>query len=320
MKFQCSDEQGAFVFMSAPAAKTQMLPSHNLAPFIRHRIDSWHEHVQRQLDLQIARDQLIFVSGVVKTEDWGLGAFMSHAKGGEVAFAAQGPFSFFQGTFSVQSHCAQTGNIQYRAKPLADDRDASPSPSPGTRSLRPSILLDSEGPGSGDEASASASSEQPGGGLAQGLAGTTPSSLVTPPAKRDQTLFIHYYKMKARWWTKRVIKAAAGPDERDPDRSGDGELEDLAAALQVESDEEEIVQEPPIDQVRSLIMMAVECHFAELIELQYIGVRPCGLPAGLHPGISFRGQAKFVVLDSRSHESDDLVFSGRDGGAGGDRE
>ena len=317
MKFQCSDEQGAFVFMSAPAAKTQMLPSHNLAPFIRHRIDGWHEHVQRQLDLQIARDQLIFVSGVVKTEDWGLGAFMSHAKGGEVAFSAQVPF--VQGTFSVQSHCAQTGNIQYRAKPLADDGggDASPSPSP-IRSPRPSISLDSEGPGSGEEASALASSEQPVGGFAPGLAGTSLSSLATPPVKRDQTLFIHYYKMKARWWMKRIIKAAAGPDERDPDRSGDGELEDMADGLQVDSDEEEIVQEPPIDQVRSL--MAVECHLAEVIELQYIGVRPCGLLAGLHLGISFGGQAKFVVLDSRFRESDSLVFSGRDGGAGGDRQ
>ena len=69
--------------------------------------------------------------------------------------------------------------------------------------------------------------------------------------------------------------------------------------------------------------MAVEYPlvFAEVIELQYIGVRPCGLPAGLHLGVSFGGQA-FVVLDSRRHESDRLVFkfSGRDGGAGGDRE
>ncbi|KAI1790665.1 WD40 repeat-like protein [Ganoderma leucocontextum] len=216
MKFQCSDEQGAFVFMNVPAEKSEMLASHTLVPFIRNKIDGWHEHVQIQHDLDIAREQLVFVSGVTKTEDWGLGAFVSHARGGEVAFTAQAPF--FQGAFSVQKQRAQTGNIQHRARPLSDDASS-------IRSARPSI--------EGGDTSA------PGPSSSEGY-GSTASIGV----KRDQTLFFHYYKMKARWWMKRIIKAAAGPDERDPDRTGDGE--DMAVGLPMD-DEGDVVQEPPID-------------------------------------------------------------------------
>ncbi len=223
MKFQCSDEQGAFVFMNVPADKSQMLASNSLIPFIRHNIDRWHEYVQSKHDLQIAREQIIFVSGVTKTEDWGLGAFVSHSKGGEVAFTAQTPF--VQGTFKVQKQRAQTGNIQYRARPFADDAGS-------IRSARRSL-------DGGDTLGAGPSD--------QGL-GSTAS--LAAPVKRDQTLFFHYYKMKARWWIRRIIRAAAGPDERDPDRTGDGE--DLA--LQME-DDGDIVQEPPIDEVRSLVTL-----------------------------------------------------------------
>ena len=285
MKFQCSDEQGAFVFMNVPAEKSHILASHSLAPFIRHNIDLWADFAQSEHDLQIARDQLIFVSGVVKTEDWGLGAFTSHAKGGEVAFNAQGPFPFFQGTFSVQAHRAQTGNIQYRAKPLARSSDRDARSSSSIRSPRPSIS--SEGAvASPSEDSASASAERL---VSPGLAST--SSLATPP-KRDQTLFIHYYKMKARWWMKRIVKAAAGPDDHDADRSGDGE--DVAAGLQADSDDGEVVQEPPVDQVRCVCVRREERGVREVALLRWVfvlvGVRPCGLPAGLHLGLSVGGQ------------------------------
>ena len=56
MKFQCSDEQGAFVFMNVPAEKSHILASHSLAPFIRHNIDLWADFAQSEHDLQIARD------------------------------------------------------------------------------------------------------------------------------------------------------------------------------------------------------------------------------------------------------------------------
>ncbi|PIL36332.1 transporter [Ganoderma sinense ZZ0214-1] len=274
MKFQCSDEQGAFVFMNVPAEKKQMLPSLKLIPFIRTNVDRWHEHVQSQLDLEIARDQIIFVSGVTKTEDWGLGAFVSHAKGGEVAFAAQVPF--FQGTFSVQHQVARTGNIQHRARPLPlplpGDRDAG-----SIRSARPSI----EG---GREGASMEGPSSPGRASTASLAGQV---------KRDQTLFFHYYKMKARWWIKRVIKAAAGPDEQDPDQSGDGE--DLAAGLQME-DEGEVVQDPPIDQaydpVDDLLDYILEYPLEDGTQVQV------AIASDLHIYALFDGE---IPLDIKEH-------------------
>ena len=69
MKFECSAEQGAFLFMNVAAEKTMMHASVKLAPFIRNSIDKWHEYVATEHDLEIAKDQIIFVSGVIKTED-----------------------------------------------------------------------------------------------------------------------------------------------------------------------------------------------------------------------------------------------------------
>ena len=83
----------------------------------------------------------------------------------------------------------------------------------------------------GEEAPAPASSEQPVGGFAPGLAGTSLSSLVTPPAKRDQTLFIHYYKMKRRLWLFQApMEAAAGPHELPPGPDDDGEMRGTQAS------------------------------------------------------------------------------------------
>ena len=286
MKFHCSDEQGAFVFMNVPAEKNQLLASQSLIPFIRHNIDRWHEYAQTKFDLLIAREQIIFISGVTKTEDWGLGAFVNQAKGGEVAFTAQVPF--FQGTFSVQKQKTQTGNIQYRAKPLDDARSV--------RSPRASLDVVEA---AGAEAGAGPSSPAPG----------STSSLTTPP-KRDQTLFFHYYKMKARWWVKRIIKAAAGPDERDPDRSGDGE--DIAAGLQMD-DESDVVQEPPIDQVR--LLGPLKCRFTEAGYRRTTLWIICSITSWIIPWRSARPLSIFCPWIFTSP-----LFAGWHGSRSGDRE
>ncbi|KAM5537809.1 hypothetical protein V8D89_008577 [Ganoderma adspersum] len=200
-KFRCSNEQGAFVFTNAPAKSTQILASRTLARFIRENVDRWHQHAEKQLDLQIDPEQILFVSGVTKAADWGLGAFVSQARGGEVAFTAKVPF--IRGAFSVQKENAPRADIEYRARPLpVDDSGSIESP------RRPSANIG---------------------------------------VKRDQTLFIHYYKTKARSWinSKRAVEAATGSEEGDPDLSGDGE--DVATEMEMD-DEGEVVQEPPIDQ------------------------------------------------------------------------
>ena len=285
MKFQCSDEQGAFVFTNVPADTGQMLPSLSLAQFIRNNIDRWHEYAQNTHDLLFTRDQIIFVSGVTKTEDWGLGAFVNQACGGEVAFTAQ--ILFFQGAFSVRRQCAQMGNIQYCVKPLPDNADL-------TLSIPTSI--------EGQETSSTGTSMRVDGNPGELMVGT----------KQDQTLFLHYYKMKARWWSRRVFKATAGPDERDMDRLGDGE--DIAIGLQMDN-EEDVVREPPIDQVRSLTSPA-EGYFAEAdlqaydpvdFLLDYILNYPMEVSAS---GLWAFG---FTVLTS-------FVCAGWDGGTGGHRE
>ena len=219
MKFECSAEQGAFLFMNVAAEKTMMHASVKLAPFIRNSIDKWHEYVATEHDLEIAKDQIIFVSGVIKTEDWGLGAFMSQAKGGAVSFSAQVPF--FQGAFSAQVQDGRATNVQTRTKP---------QPSNASFVSKSDSLIE----GAGGSTAPSTSS--------QGYSGVQ-----TTDVKRDQTLFFHYYKIKSRFWFRKgVIQAAAGPDERDPDRTGDGEH---AGTGSHPNEDMDVVEEPGDDKV-----------------------------------------------------------------------
>ncbi|TBU22672.1 WD40 repeat-like protein [Dichomitus squalens] len=219
MKFHCSQEQGAFVFMNVAAEKTMMHATTKLAPFMRNNIDKWHDFVTGTHSLDISKEEIVFVSGVVKTEDWGLGAFMNQAKGGAVAFSAQVPFC--QGAFSVQVEKGRAMNVQMRTKP---------KPSNASFVSRPNSLLESAG---GSTASAASSS--------QGYSGVVPGE-----CKKNQTLFFHYYKIKNRlWFRKGVFQAAAGPDERDPDHTGDGED---VALLSQHNEEWDVVEEPPIDE------------------------------------------------------------------------
>ena len=166
MEFQCSSEQGAFVFMNVAAEKTIMRTSLKLAHFIRNNIGEWRKYVRDSHHLEIAEDQIIFVSGTIKTQDWGLGAFTGQENGGAVSYLAQVPFC--QGAFSRHAHNGLGTNVQTRTKPLLSN---------ATMVARPDLSI-------------------------KGAGGTTSSQgysgLQAAEVKRDQTLFFHYYRVKNR--------------------------------------------------------------------------------------------------------------------------
>ena len=167
------------------------------------QIDKWWEFFKsEEIDLDKRRDEILFVSGFVKTNDWGIGAFTHNGRSAEVSFQVQLPF--FTGTISGAASHESGGNAEMRTKP-GPDRPLSPS------SPRRSFTS----------------------GSAPSLAGTseamqTLESHTSPPAegvaanpgdaeKKDQCLFLNYYQVRRRFWRPRVMKGAAGPDEREPE-------------------------------------------------------------------------------------------------------
>ena len=61
--------------------------------------------------------------------------------------------------------------------------------------------------------------------------------------KKDQCLFLHMYKIKRHIWWRRIIKAAAGPDELDPDDPEEGDDSAITG-------EDSVIEYPPIEEVR----------------------------------------------------------------------
>ncbi|KAI0820693.1 WD40-repeat-containing domain protein [Trametes gibbosa] len=227
LKFTCEREHGAFVFVKPAADRWQMHPSKGLVQYIRTNFDSWYHFATDVCDLEIDRDEIIFVSGVVKTADWGLGAFLRQGSGGEVSFQTNlGPFA--QGSFNFSRAHKSAGVAEWRTKP--DGASMSPQPSVFSESTTETLVGSSS------------------------MALTLQRTHSGP--RKDQCLFLHYYKMKRRLWLNKVIKAAAGPDRPGSDSGnddGDQMLED--------SDIEDVVEEPgivktydPLDHILNYIL------------------------------------------------------------------
>ncbi|KAI0666077.1 WD40 repeat-like protein [Trametes maxima] len=204
IKYTCQREHGAFVFVQPSADRTQMHPARSFVQYMRATHESWYRFAVDDLDLDIQRERLLFVSGVVKTDDWGLGAFLRQGSGGEVAFQTNlGPFA--QGSFSFSRQSANSGLADWRTKPTS-------------ASLSPTLSVASPSAASGSEDTASIASSS----AASHRSSITLNRTQSGPRK-DQSLFLNYYKMKRRLWRNRVIKAAGGPDEREHSGGSDGE-------------------------------------------------------------------------------------------------
>ncbi|KAH9853261.1 WD40 repeat-like protein [Lenzites betulinus] len=212
LKFTCEREHGAFVFVKPAADRWQMHRSKSLALYIRTNIDSWYHFATDVCDLEIARDEIIFVSGVVKTADWGLGAFLRQGAEGEVSFQANlGPFA--QGSFNFSRSHKSAGVVEWRTKPDG----ASVSPAPSVRS----------------------------GSTSDTLASSSSTSLALQrthsDTRKDQSLFLRYFKTKRVLWRNMMVRGAADPDKPGPNSGSDDEDK-----MSTGSDEEEVVEEPGI--------------------------------------------------------------------------
>ncbi|KAI0333363.1 WD40 repeat-like protein [Cubamyces sp. BRFM 1775] len=211
LKFTCQRERGAFLFVRPAADSYQMHQSRSFSRYMMTQIDEWYHFATDRLDLDLAREDIIFVSGTVKTEDWGLGAFTHQGSGGEISFQANvGPFA--QGSFNFNRAHMVTSGAEWRTKPL--DRPSSVLSSPVVGLI---AAPESEESSSSSLASASSLSLQ-----------RTQSG-----GRKDQSVFLHYYKLKTRWWRNKVIRAAAGPN--DPGHASEDEDLEEGTSLDMSS-------------------------------------------------------------------------------------
>ncbi|TFK83323.1 WD40 repeat-like protein [Polyporus arcularius HHB13444] len=210
MKLKCEQDEGAFLIVDRPADRSQMHPSKSFRAYMKTNIEEWGILLGRH-DIDIPKEALIFISGTVKTNDWGLGAFVSQGQACEVYFKAG--IDFASAELKFERRMASGGIGEVRRRPPDDDEglvQALPAleSGPSSASGRPSL-----------------------------------DSTRSARQKKDQTVLFHYYKIKKRWWGNKAVRAAAGPHElghESSDESGD------ASAMSESSNDSDVVYEPHI--------------------------------------------------------------------------
>lgn len=169
-------------------------PSKSLIPYIKNNIENWHR-LANTLDLELKKEDLIFIAGTVKTNDWGVGAFLSNGHSCEAYVqTSAGPLA--QASFKMKIVKGNYANTDWRTRPADDDDD--------------------------DEATASSSRLTVQSDTASSIGRPSLDSRSSTRTQKDQALFLNYYQMKKRIWRLKVMRAAAGPDKRDYDNTGDG--------------------------------------------------------------------------------------------------
>lgn len=203
--FKVNDERGAFLLLKEKAVLKELHETGNLIRYIRTNHSEWLEFITNELDYVLQREDIIFISGTVKTTEWAVGAFFNHEHEGsfDVTFNA-GPWASSSAGFKISSNTSV--NVQHREGPsLAIARGPNAPP------------------------------------ITQGH--ETEGFDAVP---YNQTVFLHYYKVKNRTflWPK-VLKAAAGPDDLPTD---EGDEDEGGVAVRVEHDS----AEPEVERVPSL--------------------------------------------------------------------
>ncbi|OBZ73112.1 hypothetical protein A0H81_06650 [Grifola frondosa] len=189
-RYKCSNERGALLRLNKPGHAVAIHSKKHIMDYIRLNHPSWCNFAADVVGLDKPEEEIIFVSGHVKTAEWALVAeYTSKTREGELSFIGNiGPSASANVSLSI-SHSVSM-SVQYRS---------GPSQALDIRTTQSSFP--------------SASSSQNDG---------TTSTLQEPTF--DQCIFLNYYKLKSRRFRGlKVIQAAAGPhelphsDDDDPD-------------------------------------------------------------------------------------------------------
>ncbi|GBE78897.1 predicted protein [Sparassis crispa] len=207
-QFECTDEQGALLIMKDPADREELHPSRRMANYMMSNFQSWYEFATEVCEVDVERDDIIFVRGWVKTSEWAVAAFVHEGRAAQLTFS---------GNFGL------TANVNFSLS-MTKEVSAFPERNTGPRRRLPS-------------------SPNP------NLLPATPqqSSSTVNLAPLDQCVFLHYYKMKTRFFLPpKAINAAAGPYDLSP--SG-GDEDDHSHSIVIDTSSvtsDEVEQVPAI--------------------------------------------------------------------------
>ncbi|OCH93290.1 WD40 repeat-like protein [Obba rivulosa] len=195
--FSCQEEHAAVLWMRDPADREELHRSRRMANYMGSNFKKWHTFAVDSVDVDIPKDALYFVRGWVKTRQWAVAAVLR--EGRSRSFSLTASFASAGISMSLDQSREIQGNVEFNQGP----------PLRAARSPYPSITDSQE---------------------------SVPLPQPYYEIPRNQTVFLHYYKLKPRslWMWKAKIEAAADPQDPTPDRDNSRDM-----SVRVESAEGE---------------------------------------------------------------------------------
>ncbi|KAI0350491.1 hypothetical protein OH77DRAFT_1071100 [Trametes cingulata] len=197
-KFVSTKDSGAFLLLEPPAMAYRWAAKRHFVRYMRDNFDDWLAFANEERGMMLSQDQIFFVHGWVKTSRWACGAYQGNCRNREGSLQAQ-ILNVGNIDVSISFSSESAARTEYNFGPTTSDDRLSGSVS------RLSISSASA------EGSGSQESAEP---------------------KRDQCIFINYFKAKRRLfrWGREIIEAAAGPHQLPPgDRDNLGPNDPVAA-------------------------------------------------------------------------------------------
>ena len=178
--FKCDADSGALL-MFAPSSESQDIEAkRHIVNYIREHIADWDDFANNKLGYNLKEHEIMFVSGTTKTNRWAVTAFHGQYKKKQGSLTAD--LSSIAGmNLAVSISNQSLPNTYYSYGPKARRRSFASSTTVVPQSA------------SGSQVSLEAEEE-----------------------KADQCIFIHYFKVKLRFFSYRAMKAGAGPHELPP--------------------------------------------------------------------------------------------------------
>lgn len=118
-KFSCSDDRAAVAILKGCGSQSKVLAHRKIIEYIAAHCDSWVPFAD-DLDITTSVEDIIFVSGWVKTHEWALAACTANAQSHSLSFEV--PI----GGFAAATFCVEASNALY---PSVDQRSGPPEQS-----------------------------------------------------------------------------------------------------------------------------------------------------------------------------------------------
>ncbi|OBZ74764.1 hypothetical protein A0H81_05695 [Grifola frondosa] len=192
-RYKCTDERGALLLLKKPGDAVINHAKGHIVDYMRLNHASWCNFTN-SLGLSRPDEDIIFISGHVKTAEWTVAAYTNRSREGELSFIGDfGPSASASASLSM-SHSVSM-SVQYRSGP------------PQVTAVSSRLRL------------------PPVAGSSEDYATPSPSSL--GGSVYDQCIFMNYYKMKRRALVLRTVLQAAANTYSDVEVDSIEEVPDI---------------------------------------------------------------------------------------------